>query len=205
LKHFPNSMANRVGSNHALWLNHFSGHAKIRHNVFDLKQSLYFESPIPLKSNKVVMIHNCQYADVLKIKASPGFDNERYHQHCNVISPNKSLSRAYSKNNTFISVLESGIYFVADTMRKNSAGEIGSAFYELDLNGRMLEIIEGMDSFEIQLGVLDGQQINYKSNFDELAHHEIYSIRVSARFNSIEPVNNNGELLFKKYQNEWVI
>ena len=60
------------------------------------------------------------------------------------------------------------------------------ALYSTDLNGRTLELIEGVEHFEVRYGVKVKEKIIYFAHHQVSSWQEVVSVRILALLNSIE-------------------
>ncbi|NRB38250.1 MAG: PilW family protein [Pseudomonadales bacterium] len=108
--------------------------------------------------NDIVIISDCESADMFRISSNP--DSNTW-AHANNVNSSNRLSQLYDDEANIFS-FKSIIYFVADTGRKNAAGDAINALYQARdfLNDsattsfEIQELLEGVDSLQLLYGEL---------------------------------------------------
>lgn len=99
-----------------------------------------------------------------------------------------------------LSVLHSTIYYVGDTQRKNAKGRPIYALYSTDLNGRTLELVEGVEKMEVFYGSFIEGALVYQKAQEVLDWYTIASVKVKALLNTIEDTE---PVITKWWHYEW--
>lgn len=99
-----------------------------------------------------------------------------------------------------LSVLHSTIYYVGDTQRKNAKGRLIYALYSTDLNGRTLELVEGVEKIEIFFGSFTEGALDYQKAQEISDWSAIVSVRIKALLNTIEDTE---PIITKWWHYEW--
>ncbi|MEX2475651.1 PilW family protein [Marinobacter sp.] len=105
--------------------------------------------------NDIVMISNCEAADLFRISSQPSSDTWA---HGNNVNSTNRLGRAYTED-ARIMRFSSSVYFVADTGRDDVQGNDIFALHRQinQLDGTLLppeEIVEGVENLQIEYGEL---------------------------------------------------
>lgn len=148
------------------------------------KEFLFVKGRLPLKENQIISLSDCSHVDFLQSKENIE-SSARGKEHKIRVLPLDTLSKEYSQG-AKVGVLSSILFYVGKTGRKNATGIPISALYSTDLNSRTLELVEGVEAFEVKYGLNLKQGIIYVSYHQVNSWKEVVSIRVSALLTSIE-------------------
>lgn len=99
-----------------------------------------------------------------------------------------------------LSVLHSTIYYVGGTQRKNSRGRQIYALYSTDLNGRTLELVEGVEKIEVLYGSFIEGALVYQKTHQVSNWYAIVSVKMNALLNTIEDTD---PIITKWWHYEW--
>lgn len=99
-----------------------------------------------------------------------------------------------------LSVLSSTIYYIGDTHRKNSKGNVVYALYSTDFNGRTLELIEGIEKIEMSYGSFIEGELVYQNSQEVSDWYAIVSVRLNALLTTIEETE---PIIKKWWYYEW--
>lgn len=72
--------------------------------------------------------------------------------HTSSLNSSDNFDKAYESDHSSVRLLLSNTYFVGDTGRTNSTGDPVRALFRYDFDGRVEEIIEGVENMQIQYG-----------------------------------------------------
>ncbi len=135
-------------------------------NTFPIKEAksstIVFEHKPVFRSNDVLLISDCQQAEII---------------HWN----NIHLTYSYQKNSE-IGFFNKIIYYIADTGRRDESGQVIYALYRRNLSESIYkptELIEGIKSMTIRLGMKKNNGTFYYQNADEVKHwDDVRSVEV---------------------------
>jgi len=94
----------------------------------------------------------------------------------------------------------STVYYVGKTKRNNEMGNPIYALYSTDVNGRTLELVEGVEKLVFTYGILKDGSIIYQSLQDVEDWYDVVSVRLNALLNSVE---ESDPILQKWWNFEW--
>lgn len=134
------------------------------------------------KQGDIIAISDCQNIDFLKLADDAKFNIDNTSIIPIYMSDSREhLSKHYDRN-AYVAKLRSEILYVASTNRTNYNGEPIFALYSTNLNGRTLELIEGVEDMQVEV-----YGDNSESPFKQSKNTKpIKAIRVNLLFNSIE-------------------
>lgn len=96
------------------------------------------------------------------------------------------ISKDNIKNKVDKNLFSSKIYYIGDTGRKSTNNQPVFALYSTDLNGRTMELIEGVAVINILYGIKQNDKITYLT-FDKIPHwDQVIKIRMNVLLTSIE-------------------
>lgn len=158
-------------------------HSPSKEDVF-----LWVRGVRKLKKDQIISLSDCGYVDFLKVAEEAGSSEQIK------IFPH-SFSKQYGMGAS-VGVLSSTFFYVGKTKRNNLNGYPIMALYGTDLNGRTLELIEGVEHFEVKYGIKINEKISYLA-YDQIpVWQDVVSVRVSTLLTSIE----DGLRVPKSYQ-----
>lgn len=150
-------------------------------------------NPMGFQQNDVVLISDCEYADLFRITNTPNDAGGRLTlAHSNATNTTNFLSKAYDES-AKVMRFESTVYFVADTGRDNSLGQPVYALYRQTDNMlaagtsfNIEELIEGVENMQILYGQrLPTGNLRYVTADDaSLDMAEVVSVRVGLLISS---------------------
>jgi hypothetical protein len=85
-----------------------------------------------------------------------------------------------------VGIFSSRIFFIGQTSRKYFNGEPVLALFSSDLNGRTLELIEGVEMMIVRYGEIINDELIYKARENVSHWKNVISLRVNVLFNSVE-------------------
>jgi Tfp pilus assembly protein PilW len=112
--------------------------------------TLYVNSYQHYKVGDVVVVSDCQSAEIYQIKTSTPLNS-----HQTKIIASTNLNKQFSQA-AHISHFEKNTYFIQPTVRQNTLGEKISALYQRNLKQRQNEMVEGVESLFISYDVMPG-------------------------------------------------
>jgi hypothetical protein len=171
------------------------------------------------KQNDIVLLSDCQNMDVLKVAKNVSVNDSKPTSdiYVDFDSATQALSKLYPPS-AKLGKIESEVLYIGNTMRKNQKGNPVYALYETDLNGRTLELVEGIEQMDIQF-CCDNDIKAYFSAATYDGTQKIQSIKFNFLMSSIEDaltepnayiVNNQkitpkDKMLRKWWSEEWTI
>ncbi len=143
----------------------------------------------------IVMISNCEAADLFRISSQPSSDTWA---HASGVNSTNFLSRAYTEE-ARIMKFSSSVYFVADTGRDDARGNDIFALYRQinQLDGSLLppeEIVENVENLQIEYGeVLATNNIRYRPA-DEVGNMtSVKALRIGMLISHSDPVRDDND------------
>lgn len=202
---FPKYLLSRIKKDsEILWVSNFTQSTPLSVDAYYTQTKVMLQKPINCKAKQVVAIHDCQHIDFIKIQQTPSLEGKASRQAIPLASQYPTLSKVYHTYNAQLSVLESAIYLVADTLRKNKKGQSIYALYMVDLNGRTIELIEGIEKTIFQFGLQTENGREYVSDYTK-RQYSIKTLRSVVEFSSIEPTTAEESPIKKQQVFEWQI
>lgn len=137
------------------------------------------------KQGDVLIVTDCQNMDVVKAAKEPS----TFRKDSSVVTYQRrdasaQLSKLYAPQ-AKVGKLESEILYVADTYRKNQAGDPVWALYATDINGQTLELIEGVEDLRIAFSTNeDVDQFVSAWHWDK--NKPIHAVQIALLLTSIE-------------------
>lgn len=171
------------------------------------------------KKDDIIFLADCQNIDVLKIAKdviiNPQSATTDIYIH--IRDNQQTLSKVYPPN-AFVGKLESELIYIGQTIRRNQKGMPIFALYATDLNGRTLELVEGVEEMNLEFCCAP-ETTEYYSQDKWTEKQKIKSVRVNLLLNSVEEVQReatvyknkdvyitpNDKLMRKWWTEEWVI
>ncbi|MBN9289236.1 MAG: hypothetical protein BGO43_01390 [Gammaproteobacteria bacterium 39-13] len=166
-----------------LWVKTIKKNRSLIHPASFLDAVLWIKGPPKLYKNQILCLSDCSHADFIKVYEDVN-RGDRYSSVPIKIFPG-ALSKQYGQGAS-IGVLSSTFFYVGKTNRNNQNGYPVMALYSTDLNGRTLELIEGVEHFEVRYGVKVKEKIIYFAHHQVSSWQEVVSVRILALLNSIE-------------------
>ena len=106
------------------------------------------------RKGDILFLSDCQHIDVAMVTQDVNTPLPRLettiHINTNTDSSESKLSKRYSPSAS-LGKFESIIFYIADTLRKNQRGHSIYALFSTDMNGRTLELIEGVEAMQISV------------------------------------------------------
>lgn len=150
------------------------------HKDYSLSKWEYLSSK--LKEGTIVIVTDCQAMTVYKTM------------------PNLTINTASYAPSATVSILSSTVYYVAESLRKNSQGQPILALYSTDFNGRTIELVEGVAKLEFSYGEWVAGSISYQPAQAVQNWQQVVSVRLRALLNSVE---EQEPVLQKWWDFEW--
>lgn len=181
----PRSTHNRLKpGNDILWVNSVKHHFKIRKKESN-SNSIYIEGEGELKPNQIVLLSDCTHAKVLMIKS---IDENYNSQIKKVTFLNTGLNlRGFQKSSLELAVFSSTLFYIGKTLRNNLSGDPIYALYSTDLNGRTIELVEGVEAMKIVYGIMQSNEIEYLPSEKISDWSKVRRVKVRLLLNSIQP------------------
>ena len=111
----------------------------VNNNLFGLEQG-----------DIAAIVGDCKTVEIFKVTGTT--ETPLSLAHGSSLNSSDSFDKAYEADHSSIRLLLSNTYFVGDTGRTNISGDPIRALYRYDLDGRVEEIIEGVENMQIQYG-----------------------------------------------------
>lgn len=113
-------------------------------------------SNINFKEGNILLLSNCNNATLFKLD----------HLQKNILTPSQPLTKNYHEIDSQIGRFLAIVYYLAETGRKNSAGNPIIGLYRRDLMGaatKQNELIENVENMQIRYGIVDkpGDSLHY--------------------------------------------
>ncbi|MBD3641304.1 MAG: PilW family protein [Marinobacter sp.] len=143
--------------------------------------------------NDIVMISDCEAADLFRISSKPASDTWA---HANNVNSTNRLSQAYT-DSARIMRFSSSVYFVADTGRDDTRGNDILALYRQinKLDGSLLppeEIVEGVENLQIEYGeLLATNNVRYRPADEVGDMANIVALRIGMLISNADPVRDD--------------
>jgi len=171
------------------------------------------------KQDDILLLSDCQNMDVLKVAQNVNVNYNRPTSdiYVDFDSTAQSLSKLYPPS-AKLGKIESEVLYIGNTMRRNQKGFPVYALYMTDLNGRTLEMVEGVEQMELKF-CCQKKTKDYFTAAEYDGSQKIQSIKFSFLMNSIEDaleepnaymLNNKkivpkDKILRKWWSEEWTI
>jgi hypothetical protein len=155
-----------------LWILGSSKNYPLRHGIPQETKVDFIINQAKIKPGSIGVLADCRHADFFRVSPKP--DQQKL-----------TLSQAYPPHSTF-SIFSSTLYYVGNTNRKNANQEPIYALYSTDLNGRTLELVEGIENFELLFGCKKGINITYHRSIEIADWQQVVSVRLIALLTTIE-------------------
>ncbi len=171
----------------------------------DLKAKLIFvKANVEVNQGQIVVLSDCAHALIAKVQQvehNKGFTKL-------MISSADDQLMSFAKSAT-VGLLNSTLYYVADTGRTNASGNSITSLYKTNLNGRTIELVEGVEDMRIDYGAGNNEAVLVPYNKVQ-QWSAIRKIRGHIILNSIEDANtasnNKNERLMKMpWTFEWLL
>jgi type IV pilus assembly protein PilW len=132
-----------------------------------------------LKDKQIISISDCSHVDFVRVRKS------EYASDSTHVFISSELSKHY-REGANIGIVLSKLFYVGETGRRNGNGFSINALYSTDVNGRTLELIEGVDYFQVLYGQLFDNGMKFLSHDKVTDWQNVSKVQVSILFNSIE-------------------
>ncbi|MBW7473098.1 PilW family protein [Marinobacter sp. M216] len=145
--------------------------------------------------NDIVMISDCEAADLFRISSKPSSDTWA---HANNVNSTNRLSQEYT-DSARIMRFSSSVYFVADTGRNDSQGNDILALYRQvnNLDGSLLqpeEIVEGVENLQVEYGeLLATNNVRYRPADEVGDMANVVALRIGMLISNADPVRDNDD------------
>lgn len=145
--------------------------------------------------NDIVMISNCEAADLFRISSQPSSNTWA---HAKGVNSSNRLSRAYTAD-ARIMKFSSSLYFVADTGRDDARGNDIFALYRQinQLDGTLLppeEIVENVENLQIEYGeLLATNNIRYRPADQVGSMTSVKALRIGMLISHSDPVRDDND------------
>src|SRR3990167_3345133 len=156
-------------------------------NVFVLS------NPLNLSKDDIAIVSNCDSMDIFKITNVQNNGGRIQFAHGMGTNTNNKLSKPYTDENAKLMTFIANTYFVGDTGRKNSNGDIIYALYRRNLAGTVDEIVEGVENVQITYGhtFVNGNRRFISASTAGLDMTQVTSIKFSVLVSSNDRVLEN--------------
>lgn len=150
---------------------------------------------VRFSQNDIVMISDCEAADLFRISSKPSSDTWA---HASNVNSSNNLSQAYT-DSARIMRFSSSVYFVADTGRDDAQGNDIHALYRQvnNLDGSLLqpeEIVEGVENLQIEYGeLLATNNVRYRSADQVGDMSSVVALRIGMLISNADPVRDNDD------------
>lgn len=150
---------------------------------------------VRFSQNDIVMISDCESADLFRISSQPSSDTWA---HANNVNSTNRLGQKYT-NDARIMRFFSSVYFVADTGRDDTRGnDIFALYRQLNkLDGSLLppeEIVEGVENLQIEYGeLLPTNNVRYRPADEVGSMAGVVALRIGMLISSADPVRDNND------------
>lgn len=166
----------------------------------------------------VIFLTDCQNIDVFKVAQNVNTHTKQITTSIHVhLGDQASLSKLYPPG-ARLGKLESELIYIGDTARKNQKGMPIFALYATDLNGRTLELVEGVEDMSIEFCCVPKTKQYYPQAM-WTPEQKINAVRINLLLNSVEDgqsvptaykkkdtdVIPKDKLIRKWWTQEWVI
>lgn len=150
-------------------------------------------NPLGLTQGDVAIISDCDNMDIFRITNVTASGGKIVFAHSNSNNSGNNLSKQYTDENAKLMTFISNTYFVGDTGRKNSNGDIIYALYRRDLKGTVDEIVEGVENVQITYGhtFVNGNRRFISASTSGLDMTQVTSIKFSVLVSSNDRVLEN--------------
>lgn len=136
------------------------------------------------KHRDILVLSDCQSIDILEVAQEAAiFSNDRAKIHFRVPTQQQGLSKLYPPS-AKIGKLSSQLIYVGYTGRSNQANQAIKGLYVTDLNGRTLELIEGVERLEVKLCCEKDSRDAINRDNDQA--QPIQSVRLNILLDSVE-------------------
>tara|TARA_R110002110_G_scaffold383245_2_gene594615 strand:+ start:59904 stop:60863 length:960 start_codon:yes stop_codon:yes gene_type:complete len=206
-------------SSDILWARRINQFFKLHDYEEAYQNKITVEGQPTFKQDDVVLLSDCQNMDVLKVAKNVVINSGKPTSEVFVDfdSTSQSLSKLYPPS-AKLGKIESELIYVGNTLRQNQKGYPVYALYTTDLNGRTLELVEGVEKMDIQF-CCDNNTKDYFSAETYDGTQKIKAIKFNFLLSSIEDaltepnayiVNNKrimpkDKILRKWWSEEWAI
>ncbi|MFO7530531.1 MAG: PilW family protein [Marinobacter sp.] len=150
---------------------------------------------VRFSQNDVVMISDCEAADLFRISSQPASDTWA---HANNVNSTNRLSQAYT-DSARIMRFSSSVYYVADTGRDDTRGNDILALYRQinNLDGSAQtpqEIVEGVENLQIEYGELLGtNNVRYRPADEVGDMASVIALRIGLLISNADPVRDDND------------
>lgn len=149
---------------------------------------VYFalKEPMRLKKNDVIVLSDCAQATLFLFQNQSQSQRTRsYHR---IPLPKALQSQAVLHDAAALTIgqYHSTLYYIGDTHRTNSIGDPVYALYTLDLYGRHLERVEGVEDMVIEYGIKLKQSLHFMPLNAVRDWKQVVAVKVKVLFSSIE-------------------
>ncbi|MCS5708061.1 hypothetical protein CC99x_003995 [Candidatus Berkiella cookevillensis] len=168
--------------------------------------------------NDILFLTDCQNIDVFKVvkdvNTHPQQVTTDIHIH---LGEQPSLTKLYPPG-ALLGKLESELIYIGDTARKNQNGNPIFSLYATDLNGRTLELVEGVEDMSVEFCCVP-ETDQYYPQAMWTPEQKINAVRIKLLLNSVEDVQSvptaykqkdidvmpKDKLIRKWWEQEWAI
>lgn len=189
----PKMVADRVILNSdIIWIKSVSK----RYKIFQKKEygpTLYVRGNISLKPHQIFFISTCTQLQAFKAKDRVEANGTSSLTKIHLDTSRKFHIKKIASPSLELSIFSSKIFYVGKTSRLNSNGDEIDALYSTDLNGRTIELVEGVERMKIRYGIKNPNHIIYLSADEINSWNDVVSVQVSLLLNSIEPAYQTSE------------
>lgn len=175
-------------------------------NAIDYKyNTINIRGYLKIKKDQILVISDCAQAIFVKTAESEQLKGNTLIK----FSPQLTLAHQGLVQQGMAGRLSSQLFYIGNTGRLNANGTQIEALYSTDLNGRTLELAEGVEQMEVKYEICDGPKGTYVAKAQVRDWLAVNKVKISLLLNSIEDVQNsvstNDRLLKKWWHFEWPI
>ncbi len=143
--------------------------------------SLQTTSQLLFKSGDIVLLTDCQSADIFIVKTISKQDNTQF------IETDHLLQKQYDKN-AELHFFEKNSYFLAKTTRVDEAQQPVYALYKSDIQQKKTELVEGMNDSKIIYTLLEDGKFIEKTSNNVIDWSKVAGISIAFIFSSMNSI-----------------
>jgi len=202
-----------------LWIRRIGKFFKLNDYEEAYKNKLTVVGQPKYKKDDILLLSDCQNMDVLKVAQSVQVNYKQPTSDIYIDFDNatQSLSKLYPPSSK-LGKIESDVIYIGNTMRHNQKGFPVYALYMTDLNGRTLELVEGVEQMDVKFCCHNNTKEYFRAA-DYDGSQKIQTIHFSFLMSSVEDaleepnayiLNNKkivpkDKILRKWWSEEWAI
>jgi len=150
-------------------------------------QHLLTTSNAKFKKNELLLISDCQHADVFKVSYASR-SSRTTTQKITTAHPLHNYYKKYADVGELISTS----YYIRKTTRKNNEGQRIYSLYRINSGSRAEELIEGVQDMHIEYGVSNNDTLLIYKKANQITDWQhVRSVRIALLLNTVDGVNAN--------------